>query len=105
MEEGRGVRWVPHGLFKPDRVLGSAQLKLEALETTCQVREILELLDGRRRTGGRLEVTVTIREPLGAPQLESRTERWLVIVPSAVPPVPVPKGKPAVVAPRDGSNR
>ncbi|XP_071656719.1 coiled-coil and C2 domain-containing protein 1A isoform X2 [Patagioenas fasciata] len=106
--QNKGIKFeVLHkgGLFKPDRVLGSAQLKLEALETTCQVREILELLDGRRRTGGRLEVTVTIREPLGAPQLESRTERWLVIVPSAVTPVPVPKGKPAVVAPRDGSNR
>lgn len=28
-----------------------------------------------------------IREPLGSQQLESRTERWLVIVPNAVSPV------------------
>lgn len=36
----------PHthrGLFKTDRVLGTAQLKLDALETACEVREILEV--------------------------------------------------------------
>jgi hypothetical protein len=123
------------GLFKTDRVLGTAQLKLDALETACEVREILEVrggqwpdgqlctplcpspapgapdllplspvtspqsrlwaappqqcsrlilsqvLDGRRPTGGRLEVMVRIREPLTAQQLETTTERWLVIDP------------------------
>ncbi|GAB5567802.1 coiled-coil and C2 domain-containing protein 1B isoform X1 [Prionailurus iriomotensis] len=75
------------GLFKTDRVLGTAQLKLDALETACEVREILEVLDGRRPTGGRLEVMVRIREPLTAQQLETTTERWLVIdpVPAAAP--------------------
>lgn len=34
------------GLFKTDRVLGTAQLKLDALETACEVREILEVRDG-----------------------------------------------------------
>ncbi|KAM8987296.1 coiled-coil and C2 domain-containing protein 1A [Ara ararauna] len=67
------------GLFKPDRILGSASLHLDALETTCEVREVLELLDGRRRTGGTLEVVVRLREPLGAPELQPRTEAWLVI--------------------------
>ncbi|XP_059552570.1 coiled-coil and C2 domain-containing protein 1A isoform X2 [Myotis daubentonii] len=83
------------GLFKTDRVLGTAQLKLDALETACEVREILEVLDGRRPTGGRLEVMVRIREPLTAQQLETVTERWLVIdpVPAAVPTVAGPKGK------------
>ncbi|TKC38785.1 hypothetical protein EI555_007144 [Monodon monoceros] len=113
------------GLFKTDRVLGTAQLKLDALETACEVREILEVrgghssersgmavplvnttqapltpaqvLDGRRPTGGRLEVMVRIREPLTAQQLETTTERWLVIdpVPAAVPTVrPLPIGSP-----------
>ncbi|KAG8521293.1 Coiled-coil and C2 domain-containing protein 1A [Galemys pyrenaicus] len=63
------------GLFKTDRVLGTAQLKLDALETACEVREVLEVLDGRRPTGGRLEVMVRIREPLTAQQLETTTER------------------------------
>ncbi|XP_036704276.1 coiled-coil and C2 domain-containing protein 1A isoform X1 [Balaenoptera musculus] len=98
------------GLFKTDRVLGTAQLKLDALETACEVREILEVLDGRRPTGGRLEVMVRIREPLTAQQLETTTERWLVIdpVPAAAPTqVAGPKGKaPPVPAPvREPGNR
>ncbi|NXW25984.1 C2D1A protein, partial [Circaetus pectoralis] len=78
----KGIKFeVAHkgGLFKTDRVIGTAQLKLEALETMCEVREIIELLDGRRPTGGKLEVIVRIREPLSSQQLETRTERWLVI--------------------------
>ncbi|GAB0201835.1 coiled-coil and C2 domain-containing protein 1B [Grus japonensis] len=100
----KGIKFeVAHkgGLFKTDRVLGTAQLKLEALETTCEVREILELLDGRRPTGGKLEVIVRIREPLSSQQLETRTERWLVIDPVTVPPVAVPK--PAVAPAKEGN--
>lgn len=98
------------GLFKTDRVLGTAQLKLDALETACEVREILEVLDGRRPTGGRLEVMVRIREPLTTQQLETTTERWLVIdpVPAAVPTqVTGPKGRaPPIPAPsREPGNR
>ncbi|NXC78407.1 C2D1A protein, partial [Anhinga anhinga] len=91
----KGIKFeVAHkgGLFKTDRVIGTAQLKLEALETTCEVREIMELLDGRRPTGGKLEVIVRIREPLSSQQLETRTERWLVINPSTVPPVSAAAG-------------
>uniref|UniRef100_A0A8C9PIU5 Coiled-coil and C2 domain-containing protein 1A n=1 Tax=Spermophilus dauricus TaxID=99837 RepID=A0A8C9PIU5_SPEDA len=98
------------GLFKTDRVLGTAQLKLDTLETACEVREILEVLDGRRPTGGRLEVMVRIREPLTTQQLETTTERWLVIdpVPAAVPTqVTGPKGRaPPIPAPsREPGNR
>ncbi|XP_021487911.1 coiled-coil and C2 domain-containing protein 1A isoform X1 [Meriones unguiculatus] len=92
------------GLFKTDRVLGTAQLKLDMLETACEVHEILEVLDGRRPTGGRLEVMVRIREPLTAQQLETTTERWLVIdhLPAAVSTVPGTKAK---VAPIPASSR
>uniref|UniRef100_A0A674K838 Coiled-coil and C2 domain-containing protein 1B n=1 Tax=Terrapene triunguis TaxID=2587831 RepID=A0A674K838_9SAUR len=75
------------GLFKTDRVVGTAQLKLEALETTCELREIVELLDGRRPTGGKLEVIVRLREPLSSQQLETTTEKWLVIDPQTMPAV------------------
>ncbi|XP_068034038.1 LOW QUALITY PROTEIN: coiled-coil and C2 domain-containing protein 1A-like [Anomalospiza imberbis] len=92
------------GLFRPERALGSAQLRLEGLEGSCELREQLELLDGRRRTGGRLEVWVRIREPLGAQrQLEPRSERWLVLEPAAEATVAAPK--PSVAAPKDGNNR
>ncbi|XP_049644471.1 coiled-coil and C2 domain-containing protein 1A isoform X2 [Suncus etruscus] len=97
------------GLFKTDRVLGTAQLKLDTLESSCEVREILEVLDGRRPTGGRLEVMVRIREPLTSQQLETMTERWLVIdpVPPAMLAVAVPKAKaPPVPGPaREQGNR
>ncbi|XP_074835541.1 coiled-coil and C2 domain-containing protein 1A isoform X2 [Carettochelys insculpta] len=92
------------GLFKTDRVVGTAQLKLEALETTCELREIIELLDGRRPTGGKLEVIVRLREPLGSQQLETTTEKWLVIDPQTMPAVAVPKPKPAVGPMREVSN-
>ncbi|XP_056593558.1 coiled-coil and C2 domain-containing protein 1A [Triplophysa dalaica] len=69
------------GLFKTDKVVGTAQLKLEALENQCEIREIIDVLDGRRATGGKLEVRVKIREPLGGVQLQPVTEKWLVIDP------------------------
>ncbi|XP_074670140.1 coiled-coil and C2 domain-containing protein 1A [Strix aluco] len=102
----KGIKFeVAHkgGLFKTDRVIGTAQLKLEALETACEVREILEVrgvghipppcrhfsscLDGRRPHGGEAGGDLErIREPLSSQQLETRTERWLVINPSTLPP-------------------
>ncbi|XP_070597608.1 coiled-coil and C2 domain-containing protein 1A [Erythrolamprus reginae] len=100
--QSKGIKFeVVHkgGLFKNDRVVGTAQLKLEALETKCELREILELLDGRRPTGGRLEVIVRLREPLTSQQLETTTEKWLVIDPLTGPPAAFPKPKPAAVAP------
>ncbi|KAM4888532.1 coiled-coil and C2 domain-containing protein 1A isoform 4-T4 [Thomomys bottae] len=94
------------GLFKTDRVLGTAQLKLDALETACEVREVLEVLDGRRPTGGSLEVMVRIREPLTAQQLETTTERWLAID-AAPPQVTALKAKapPVPAAARDPGTR
>ncbi|MBN3305306.1 C2D1A protein, partial [Amia calva] len=77
------------GLFKGDKVVGTGQLKLEALDTQCEIRQLVEVLDGRRPTGGRVEVRVRIREPLEGPQLDTVTERWLVIDPPAAKPPPV----------------
>lgn len=34
------------GLFKSDKVVGTAQLKLEGLEKHCDVREIIEVTAG-----------------------------------------------------------
>ncbi|XP_069460476.1 coiled-coil and C2 domain-containing protein 1A isoform X2 [Ambystoma mexicanum] len=81
------------GLFKQDRAVGTAQLKLESLETSCEIREIIEVLDGRRPTGGKLEVIVRIREPLTSQQLDKVTEKWLVIEALSIPPVAIPKPK------------
>uniref|UniRef100_A0AAQ5YCG9 Coiled-coil and C2 domain-containing protein 1B n=1 Tax=Amphiprion ocellaris TaxID=80972 RepID=A0AAQ5YCG9_AMPOC len=69
------------GLFKTDKVVGTAQLKLEALENHCDFREIIEVMDGRKATGGKLEVRVKIREPLSGVDLQPVTEKWLVLEP------------------------
>lgn len=69
------------GLFKTDKVVGTAQLKLEALENHCDVREIIDVMDGRKATGGKLEVMVKIREPLSGADLQPVTEKWLVVDP------------------------
>nr|XP_046262028.1 coiled-coil and C2 domain-containing protein 1A isoform X2 [Scatophagus argus] len=90
------------GLFKTDKVVGTAQLKLEALENHCDFREIIEVMDGRKATGGKLEVRVKIREPLSGADFQPVTEKWLVLEPvsSLSPPerqkerAPSPRSKP-----------
>uniref|UniRef100_A0A3Q0RTP1 Coiled-coil and C2 domain-containing protein 1B n=1 Tax=Amphilophus citrinellus TaxID=61819 RepID=A0A3Q0RTP1_AMPCI len=74
------------GLFKNDKVVGTAQLKLEGLENHCEIREILEVMDGRKSTGGKLEVRVKIREPLSGVELHPVTEKWLILEPVTSPP-------------------
>ncbi|XP_066563858.1 coiled-coil and C2 domain-containing protein 1A [Amia ocellicauda] len=93
------------GLFKGDKVVGTGQLKLEALDTQCEIRQFVEVLDGRRPTGGRVEVRVRIREPLEGPQLDTVTERWLVIDPPAAkpPPAAAPKSQRSSDPPKDNN--
>lgn len=67
------------GFLRSDKPVGSAQIKLEKLEAQSEVREIVELMDGRKATGGRLEVRVRLREPLGGQELQTVTERWVVL--------------------------
>uniref|UniRef100_A0A3B5QRE7 Coiled-coil and C2 domain-containing protein 1B n=1 Tax=Xiphophorus maculatus TaxID=8083 RepID=A0A3B5QRE7_XIPMA len=82
--QSKGIKFeVVHkgGLFKTDRAVGTAQLKLEALENHCEIREIIEVMDGRKATGGKLEVRVKIREPLSGVDLQPATEKWFVLEP------------------------
>ncbi|KAI4886002.1 hypothetical protein NFI96_012542, partial [Prochilodus magdalenae] len=76
------------GLFKTDKVVGCAQLKLDSLESKCEIRQLIEVSKRRTPTGGHLEVRVKIREPLVGPQSETVTEKWLVIDPLTLPLVP-----------------
>lgn len=41
-------------------------------------------MDGRKHTGGRVEVKVRLREPLSGQDTQKTTERWLVIDQSQV---------------------
>ncbi|XP_068949100.1 coiled-coil and C2 domain-containing protein 1B-like [Petaurus breviceps papuanus] len=67
--------------FRSDKQVGTALLKLERLETQCEIREILEVLDGRKPTGGKLEVKVRLREPLSGQDVQMVTENWLILEP------------------------
>nr|XP_012631697.1 coiled-coil and C2 domain-containing protein 1B isoform X1 [Microcebus murinus]XP_012631698.1 coiled-coil and C2 domain-containing protein 1B isoform X1 [Microcebus murinus]XP_012631699.1 coiled-coil and C2 domain-containing protein 1B isoform X1 [Microcebus murinus] len=67
--------------FRSDKLAGTAQLKLERLENECEIREIVEVLDGRKPTGGKLEVKVRLREPLSGQDMQMVTENWLVLEP------------------------
>uniref|UniRef100_A0A3B4T9R8 Coiled-coil and C2 domain-containing protein 1B n=1 Tax=Seriola dumerili TaxID=41447 RepID=A0A3B4T9R8_SERDU len=102
--QSKGIKFeiIHKGLFKTDKVVGTAQLKLEALENHCDLREIIEVMDGRKATGGKLEVRVKIKEPLSGADLQPVTEKWLVLEPvsSLSPPekqkeqAPSPRSKP-----------
>lgn len=67
--------------FRSDKLVGTAHLKLERLEKECEIREIMEVLDGRKPTGGKLEVKVRLREPLSSQDVQMVTENWLVLEP------------------------
>ncbi|XP_004639174.1 coiled-coil and C2 domain-containing protein 1B [Octodon degus] len=67
--------------FRSDKLVGTAHLKLEQLENECEIREIVEVLDGRKPTGGKLEVKVRLREPLSGQDMQTVTENWLILEP------------------------
>nr|XP_046263639.1 coiled-coil and C2 domain-containing protein 1B isoform X2 [Scatophagus argus] len=72
------------GFLRSDKPIGTALLKLDKLETRSEIREIVEVMDGRKPTGGRVEAKVRLREPLSGQDMQTSTERWLVIDQSQV---------------------
>uniref|UniRef100_A0A1A7WHU5 Coiled-coil and C2 domain-containing protein 1B n=1 Tax=Iconisemion striatum TaxID=60296 RepID=A0A1A7WHU5_9TELE len=67
------------GFLRSDKPIGTALIKLDKLESQSEIREIVEVMDGRKHTGGRVEVKVRLREPLSGQDMQKSTERWLVI--------------------------
>ncbi|XP_060940186.1 coiled-coil and C2 domain-containing protein 1B isoform X2 [Limanda limanda] len=72
------------GFLRSDKPIGTAHVKLDKLESQSEIREIVEVMDGRKHTGGRVEVKIRMREPLSGQDMQSSTERWLVIDKSQV---------------------
>uniref|UniRef100_A0A8C9X0G4 Coiled-coil and C2 domain containing 1B n=1 Tax=Sander lucioperca TaxID=283035 RepID=A0A8C9X0G4_SANLU len=72
------------GFLRSDKPIGTALVKLEKLESQSEIREIVEVMDGRKATGGRVEVKIRLREPLSGQDMQISTERWLVIDQSQV---------------------
>ncbi|XP_017266457.1 coiled-coil and C2 domain-containing protein 1B isoform X2 [Kryptolebias marmoratus] len=67
------------GFLRSDKPIGTALVKLDKLESQSEIREIVEVMEGRKHTGGRVEVKVRLREPLSGQDVQASTERWLVL--------------------------
>lgn len=72
------------GFLRSDKPIGTALVKMEKLESQSEIREIVEVMDGRKPSGGRVEVRIRLREPLSGQDMQTSTERWLVIDQSQV---------------------
>ncbi|KAB0797547.1 hypothetical protein PPYR_09097 [Photinus pyralis] len=67
------------GFFRGDTLLGTVTVKLQPLETRCELHESFDLVDGRKKVGGKLEVRLRVRDPLVTRQIEQLSEKWLVL--------------------------
>ncbi|XP_045472009.1 coiled-coil and C2 domain-containing protein 1-like isoform X5 [Harmonia axyridis] len=67
------------GWFRSDTLLGTVTVKLQNLETQCELHESYDLMDGRKKTGGKLEVRMRLRHPIVTQEVEQIHEKWLVI--------------------------
>ncbi|XP_063705916.1 coiled-coil and C2 domain-containing protein 1-like isoform X2 [Culicoides brevitarsis] len=67
------------GFLRSDTLIGTVNLKVQPLETTCEIHDSFSIMDGRRQTGGKLEVKVRIRNPILTKQVEQINEKWVVI--------------------------
>lgn len=71
--------WSKVGFLRSDVCLGSAQIKLQCLESKCELHDTFPLMDGRRAVGGQLEIKMRLRNPIVTKQIERVEEKWLVI--------------------------
>ncbi|XP_012265294.2 coiled-coil and C2 domain-containing protein 1-like isoform X2 [Athalia rosae] len=71
--------WSKGGFFRSDSLLGTVTVKLQPLETQCILHDSFPLMDGRKATGGKLEVKIRLRNPILTKQIEQVTDKWLVI--------------------------
>lgn len=67
------------GFLRSDVLIGTATVKLQPLETACEIHDSFDLMDGRKTNGGKLEIRVRIRNPILTKQVEHTDEKWLVI--------------------------
>ncbi|KAK0181435.1 hypothetical protein PV327_003723 [Microctonus hyperodae] len=71
--------WSKGGFFRSDSLLGTVTIKLQPLETQCILHDSFPLMNGRKATGGKLEVKIRLRNPITTKQIEKMTDKWLII--------------------------
>ncbi|XP_019696185.1 coiled-coil and C2 domain-containing protein 1-like isoform X2 [Harpegnathos saltator] len=69
----------PRGFFRSDSLLGTVMVKLQPLENQCTLHDSFPLMDGRKATGGKLELKIRLRNPVLFKQIENITDKWLTI--------------------------
>ncbi|XP_058461849.1 coiled-coil and C2 domain-containing protein 1-like isoform X2 [Malaya genurostris] len=67
------------GFLRSDTLIGTVTVKLQPLETQCEIHDSFPLMDGRKTVGGTLEVKIRVRNPILAKQIEQIKEKWLII--------------------------
>ncbi|CAF5151052.1 unnamed protein product, partial [Rotaria magnacalcarata] len=70
------------GFLRSDRPLGTASIKLAALEQTCTIHESVDLFESehKKKIEGKLEIKLRIKEALGQTKASDiLPQRWLVI--------------------------
>jgi len=71
--------WSKGGFLRSDTLIGTANIKLNTLETKCEVHDSYDLYEGRKSVGGKVEVKMRLRNPVVAKQIEVVQEKWLVV--------------------------
>ena len=59
--------WLKGGFLRSDSLLGTAQIKIQTLETSCDLHDSFALMDGRKAVGGQVIMTscktINLRPP------------------------------------------
>ncbi|XP_061182028.1 coiled-coil and C2 domain-containing protein 1-like [Saccostrea echinata] len=71
--------YLKRGFLKSDKLIGTANVKLQPLDNKCTIHDSYDITDGRKPVGGKLEVKLRIRDPFKSKQVEETKEKWLVI--------------------------
>ncbi|XP_065079358.1 coiled-coil and C2 domain-containing protein 1-like [Ochlerotatus camptorhynchus] len=67
------------GFLRSDTLIGTVTVKLQPLETQCEIHDSFPLMDGRKTAGGKLELKIRVRNPILTKQIEQINEKWLII--------------------------
>ncbi|VDM97619.1 unnamed protein product [Thelazia callipaeda] len=67
------------GFLRSDKLIATADCKLNALEEKACIQKSIDLMEGRKQTGGKLLYMIRIREPLGDKKLTLEQKKWLIL--------------------------
>ncbi|XP_036329336.1 coiled-coil and C2 domain-containing protein 1-like isoform X1 [Rhagoletis pomonella] len=67
------------GFLRSDTLIGTVNVKLQPLETKCDIHDTFKLMEGRKAVGGKLEIKLRVRNPILTKQVEHIEEKWLVL--------------------------